>query len=68
MNIYQEIELAESRIRPYTLTTPLLESKVLSQMIDGQVYLKMESEQYTGSFKARGSLNKILFFRLNHEK
>jgi len=26
----------------------------------GKVYLKLESEQYTGSFKARGALNRIL--------
>ena len=26
-------------------------------MNDGNVYLKLESEQYTGSFKARGAMN-----------
>lgn len=58
--ILNEIQLAESRIRPYTLTTPLIESRELSRLIEGKVYLKLESEQYTGSFKARGSLNKVL--------
>ena len=60
MNIYQEILDAEQRIRPYILTTPLIESRELSKMINGKVYLKLENEQYTGSFKARGSLNKLL--------
>ena len=58
--ILKEIDQAEHRIRPYTLTTPLIESKPLSKLIRGRVFLKLESEQHTGSFKARGSMNKIL--------
>jgi threonine dehydratase len=53
------IEEAEQRIRPYTLKTPLILSLPLSK-IGANVYLKLESEQHTGSFKARGSMNKIL--------
>lgn len=60
MNIFKEILDAEKRIRPYILKTPLIESRNLSELIGGNVYLKLESEQYTGSFKARGSLNKLL--------
>lgn len=59
-NIYNEILLAEERIRPHTLTTPLLLSRPLSKLVNANVYLKLENEQHTGSFKARGSLNKIL--------
>jgi len=54
-----EILKAELRIRPYTLTTPLLRSLLLSTH-GANVYLKLENEQYTGSFKARGSMNKVL--------
>ena len=60
MEMFDEILAAEKRIRPNTFKTPLLESRYLSRLIDGKVFLKMESEQHTGSFKARGSLNKIL--------
>ncbi|NQY67691.1 MAG: pyridoxal-phosphate dependent enzyme [Flavobacteriales bacterium] len=60
MDIIREIELAEERIRLFILRTPLIESKELSKLIEGKVYLKLESEQYTGSFKARGSMNKLL--------
>ncbi len=60
MDLLQEIEQADKRIRPYTLKTPLMESRPLSKLIDGKVYLKLENEQHTGSFKARGSMNKIL--------
>jgi len=60
MDIYNEIEIATQRIRPYVLKTPLLKSKELSKLIEGEVFLKLESEQHTGSFKARGSMNKLL--------
>src|SRR5579872_2893355 len=60
MDILNEILEAEKRIRPYILKTPLFPSLHLSKMTGANVFLKLESEQYTGSFKARGSLNKIL--------
>ncbi len=60
MNLFPHILAAEKRIRPYILTTPWFPSYYLSNLSGGQVFLKLESEQYTGSFKARGALNKIL--------
>lgn len=60
MNMYQEIKEAGERIRPEILKTPLFYSTYLSDLNKGEVYLKLESEQYTGSFKARGALNKVL--------
>jgi len=60
MTILSEILRAEERIRPHILQTPVVESRELSKLIQGRVLLKLENEQYTGSFKARGSLNKIL--------
>ncbi|MDX1666236.1 MAG: threonine/serine dehydratase [Saprospiraceae bacterium] len=59
MDILQEILNAERRTEPHLLVTPLLYSHYLSDLCDGEVYLKMESEQYTGSFKARGAINKL---------
>ena len=55
-----DIKKAAARISGQVLQTPLFYSKHLSALNKGQVYLKLESEQYTGSFKARGALNKIL--------
>ncbi len=60
MNLFPEIIAAEKRIKGNILRTPLFPSNYLSQLSGGQVYLKLENEQYTGSFKARGALNKIL--------
>lgn len=60
MNLYPEVVLAEKRIQGNILKTPLFPSTYLSELSGGNVYLKLENEQYTGSFKARGALNKIL--------
>jgi threonine dehydratase len=59
MDTLQEIRDARRRIEPHTLRTPLLLSHHLSHLVGGRVYLKLESEQHTGSFKARGALNKL---------
>ena len=60
MKLISEILEAERRIRPFIHHTALLQSKPLTAMIAGKVFLKLENEQHTGSFKARGSLNKLL--------
>jgi threonine dehydratase len=41
------------------LQTPLLQSRVLSELIGGPVYLKCENLQRTGSFKVRGAYLRI---------
>lgn len=63
MEIVEEIKRAHRRIKSGVLQTPVLHSPWLSKLNNGTVYLKMESEQYTGSFKARGSLNKLIWLR-----
>ena len=42
MTILEEIIKAEERIRPYILKTPLFKSVYLSEMIEGEVYFKLE--------------------------
>jgi threonine dehydratase len=59
MELLKEIEQAHKRIRDDVFQTPLIYSNWLSDHCEGDVYLKLESEQITGSFKARGSLNKL---------
>lgn len=54
------VEEAESRIRPYILATPLLPATAISRELGVHVYLKLENEQVTGSFKARGAFNKTI--------
>jgi threonine dehydratase len=56
----QAIEQAAERIRPYVRTTPLDHSPYLSRVLGGEVFLKLENVQHTGSFKVRGAMNKLL--------
>ena len=51
---------AADRIRPYVRATPLDHSLYLSQRTGADVHLKLENLQYTGSFKLRGAMNKLL--------
>jgi threonine dehydratase len=51
---------AAERLRPHVRETPLLRSESLSASAHSSVWLKCENLQYTGSFKLRGALNKLL--------
>lgn len=51
---------AAKRIRPYIRHTILDPSPYYSDRTGADVYFKCENLQHTGSFKARGALNKIL--------
>jgi threonine dehydratase len=59
--IAAEVLAAEKRIRSRIRETPLEPSPFLSaEAGDARVYLKLESQQITGSFKLRGAMNKLL--------
>lgn len=55
----QEIELAAKRLAPTIHRTKLEKSTTFSNMTGGEIYLKYENQQKTGSFKIRGASNKI---------
>jgi threonine dehydratase len=50
---------AHRAIAPYIRRTPLIRSSYLSRLTGGDVWLKLECQQPTGSFKVRGALNKL---------
>jgi threonine dehydratase len=56
----QDIQQAQQRIRSYVKRTPLVRSRTLSEMLDADIYLKLEIFQTTGAFKVRGAFNKVL--------
>ena len=60
MNVNQWVVDAYSRIKDFVRETPLEYSPYLSDKCDCNVYLKLENQQVTGSFKARGAVNMIL--------
>jgi threonine dehydratase len=54
-----DILAAARRIAPLVTRTPLRRCGRLSRELGGDVYLKLENEQVTGSFKARGASNTL---------
>ncbi|HVE43739.1 MAG TPA: threonine/serine dehydratase [Gammaproteobacteria bacterium] len=59
-DIKNEVLAAEKRIRPHVKETPLDYSVALSRITKTNVFLKCENLQYTGAFKVRGAMSKIL--------
>jgi threonine dehydratase len=55
-----DILQAAARLRPYLAPTPLRYSPPLSEWCRANIWLKLESQQPTGSFKVRGALHKLL--------
>jgi threonine dehydratase len=58
--MHDAVLAATERLRGGVLRTPSERSRALSQLTGGEVYLKIESRQVTGSFKERGALNALL--------
>jgi threonine dehydratase len=60
LDVPQLVREAHERSKDYLSPTPLEYSMYLSEQIEGQVWLKLDSMQRTSSFKFRGAINKIL--------
>src|SRR5690242_2172274 len=54
-----DIDAAARVIAPFAVRTPLLSFPVLNERVGGNVFLKPELLQRTGSFKFRGAFNKL---------
>ena len=54
-----DIILARRRLVGIAHPTPLIRSETLSAMVGGEVFIKPENLQKTGSFKIRGAYNRI---------
>ena len=57
---HAEIEAARERIARHVVRTPLIPSRELTRAAGGDVRLKLECLQETGSFKLRGATNRAL--------
>src|SRR5213083_407210 len=55
-----DVRAAGARIAGNIHRTPLLSASSLGERVGVRLFLKCESFQKTGSFKARGALNKVL--------
>ena len=56
----EQILDAAQNINPYIKHTPLIRNESLDNILECSTYFKPECLQYTGSFKARGAVNKLL--------
>src|SRR4051812_11961054 len=54
-----DIAAAQFRIEGKVRRTPCVDSPALSELTRGQVLLKLENLQFTGSFKERGACNRL---------
>lgn len=57
-----DVEAARTRIAPYIKRTPLLSNEVVDASTGAKLFLKAESLQRFGAFKARGAFNRIASF------
>jgi threonine dehydratase len=55
-----DIIIAREKMKGIVHMTPLDYSKTFSKLSHNEIYLKLENLQKTGSFKARGSYNKLI--------
>jgi threonine dehydratase len=60
---FDSVTAAAMRIAGAVERTPMLHSRTLSHLTGAEVWLKFENLQFTGSFKERGALNKLLSLR-----
>ena len=56
----QDVQEAQQAISNNIVETPFLHSRRLSELTGATIYLKFENRQFTGAFKERGALNKLL--------
>ncbi len=57
---HESVEIAYSKIKNFITKTPLVTNDYINNVLNTEVYFKLENLQKTGSFKLRGATNKIL--------
>ena len=63
---YKEIEAAASRLKDIVHHTPIMVSRLLSELVGAEVFFKCENLQKVGAFKFRGGYNAVS--QLSEEK
>tara|TARA_B100000427_G_scaffold322932_1_gene325654 strand:+ start:313 stop:1287 length:975 start_codon:yes stop_codon:yes gene_type:complete len=56
---FKKIEIAYKKIKDSITKTPLVSNDYINNLLDAEVYFKLENLQNTGSFKLRGATHKI---------
>ena len=55
-----DVRRAAERLRGHVQHTPTVLSRTLSAITGCELFVKLEQQQYTASFKERGALNRLL--------
>ena len=58
--VFSDIQAAQARIAGQVDRTPVRQSRRLSQLTGAEVWVKYDNLHFTGSFKERGALNRLL--------
>jgi len=64
----RSVLIAREAIAPFVKATPTVRSSFLSSFCGCNVFLKLENQQVTGSFKPRGVFNKLLHLTTDERK
>jgi len=57
-----DIKAAAKRLKGVAVRTPLIESPLLNDRVEGRVFVKAENLQHAGAFKFRGAYNRLSQF------
>jgi threonine dehydratase len=68
LRVWEEIEVAQKKIRGAIRQTPMVYSDTFSKLTDKEVFLKLENLQKSGSFKIRGAYYKLAQLSLFERK
>lgn len=63
-----DVDAAAARIKGRVMHTPLVRAEKLSALTGADLWLKLENLQYTGAFKERGALNKLMLLSDDEKK
>src|SRR5689334_15735568 len=66
--IFADIRDAAQRIQDSVIRSPFMRSLTLSNITGAELWLKLESLQFTSSFKERGAANKLLTLTADERK
>ena len=59
MDVLEKIYRAKSTLKNNIVKTPLISLSIVNELLNKNVFIKLESLQHTGSFKYRGALNAL---------
>jgi threonine dehydratase len=64
----EDVQAAHERIAPYVHRTPVVTSRTLDERTGARLFLKCETFQKVGAFKARGAFSRLLLLSAEERK